>query len=71
MPKNAGGRKASTSGTVSSRSSRWRWFRRDAGNALRRCSLVAAGAAVAAVKTRAQHEFSTLTGVKEDIPEVL
>ena len=43
------------------------------GNALRRVLLSSLpGAAVAAVKIEGvQHEFSTLTGVKEDIPEVL
>jgi DNA-directed RNA polymerase subunit alpha len=43
------------------------------GNALRRVLLSSLpGAAVTAVKIDGvQHEFSTLTGVKEDVPEVL
>ena len=43
------------------------------GNALRRVLLSSLpGAAVAAVKIDGvQHEFSTLTGVKEDVPEIL
>jgi DNA-directed RNA polymerase subunit alpha len=43
------------------------------GNALRRVLLSSLpGAAVAAVKIEGvQHEFSTITGIKEDVPEVL